>query len=302
MSGLPAILKVVMHRLLFIGSSASVLALDNGLALTPPMGWLSWERFGCNTDCETYPDTCISAQLYLDMANALVDLGLADLGYRYVNVDDCWSEHTREPDGELMEDLTRFPGGMIDLSDKVHELGLLFGMYTDIGTNTCTGFPGLYPDYVERDVEKFANVWKVDSLKVDGCYSNYTLMSDLYSELSDALNKTGRPILYACSWPVYQADNCENPTDMETLKSKCNYWRNTWDVYDSWSSVSSIMGFYARTDPEDIMVQAAGPGHWNDADMLLVGNPGLSISEQRAQFAIWAILASPLHQRRFADH
>ena len=285
-----------MNSLLLGALAAPALGLENGLARTPPMGWLSWERFGCNTDCDAFPNTCISEKLYMDMAHALVDLGLADLGYRYVNIDDCWSELKRESNGQLMEDLTRFPSGMRSLSDKVHGLGLLFGMYTDIGTMTCGGYPGLAPNFTVSDLAQFADAWQIDSLKVDGCYADVKQMKKLYSDLGDALNKTGRPILYSCSWPAYQeTDHCENAVDMQTLVSKCNLWRNFADVYDSWSSVRGIVDFWARNNSESIFVKAAGPGHWNDPDMLLVGNPGLSISEQRAQFALWAILAAPLY-------
>ena len=120
-------------------------------------------------------------------------------------------------------------------------------------------------------------------------------MSSLYSDLSEELNKTGRPILFSCSWPAYQNDHCENQKDMETLKSKCNLWRNWDDIEDSWQSVKSVMDFFGRKNSKDVMVQAAGPGHWNDPDMLVVGNPGTSYSEQRTQFAVWAILAAPLY-------
>jgi len=269
-------------------------ALDNGLALTPPMGWLSWERFGCTTDCKEFPNSCISEKLYVEMADQLVELGLDKLGYTYVNIDDCWSEKVRGPSGELKEDAPRFPHGMAWLSDYIHSKGLHFGMYTDIGTKTCGGYPGLAGGFLRGDIEQFAK-WKIDSLKVDGCFANVEDMQQEYTALSYVLNATNRPILYSCSWPAYQGDHCENPTDMDTLKSQCNLWRNYGDIDDSWISVKSIVEYWARNSPNDIMVAAAGPGHWNDPDMLLVGNPGLSISEQRAQFALWAILAAPLY-------
>ena len=267
-----------------------VTALENGLARTPPMGWLSWERYGCETDCSSFPSQCISQQLYMDMADKLVELGLSDLGYKYVNVDDCWSEKERVGD-ELFEDKARFPNGMRWLSDYVHSKGLLFGMYTDIGTLTCGGYPGL-AGHVKEDLAKFVVAWNIDSLKVDGCYAEVSEMKDLYSELSDAFE---RPVLYSCSWPAYQEDHCENEGDMTTLVDKCNLWRNYGDIQDSFSSVRGISDFFARKNDSDIIVKSAGPGHWNDPDMLVVGNPGLSISEQKTQFAIWAILAAPLY-------
>lgn len=279
---------------LVFGTAHVSFALDNGLARTPPMGWLSWERFGCQTDCSTFPNRCISEVLYTDMADKLVELGLAEVGYQYVNIDDCWSERVRSVDGGLREDPDRFPSGMKALSDHIHSLGLKFGMYTDIGSKTCGGYPGLSGGFLDSDIRQFVE-WEIDALKVDGCYANVSDMSGLYSALGDVLNSTGRPILYSCSWPAYQTDHCENEADMETLKSKCNLWRNWDDIEDSWSSVRSIIEFWARKSSTDIMVASAGAGHWNDPDMLVVGNPGLSISEQRAQFAFWAIFAAPLY-------
>jgi hypothetical protein len=272
----------------------SIVALDNGLAHTPPMGWLSWERYGCTIDCAEFPNSCISEKLYMDMADMLVVHGLDKLGYTYVNVDDCWSTKTRGPRGEIREDPIRFSKGMKSLSEYIHSKGLHFGLYTDIGTMTCGGYPGLGGGFLKSDVAQFAE-WKIDSLKVDGCYADIGRMGAQYTELSNVLNATKRPILYSCSWPAYQGDHCENPKDMSILKSKCNLWRNYGDIEDSWASVKSIVQFWARKSSSDIMVSAAGPGHWNDPDMLLVGNPGLSISEQRAQFAFWAILAAPLY-------
>jgi alpha-N-acetylgalactosaminidase len=269
-------------------------ALDNGLAKTPPMGWLSWERYGCNIDCAEFPNSCISEKLYMDMADMLVLHGLDKLGYTYVNVDDCWSTKARGAMGELKEDPIRFPHGMKFLSEYIHSKNLHFGLYTDIGTMTCGGYPGLGGGFLKSDVAQFLD-WQIDSIKVDGCYADVGRMGILYAELSGALNATKRPILYSCSWPAYQGDHCENPQDMAMLKNHCNLWRNYGDIEDSWASVKSIVQFWSRTSFSDIMVSAAGPGHWNDPDMLLVGNPGLSISEQRAQFALWAILAAPLY-------
>ena len=279
----------------FLFLAEEAVSLENGLALTPPMGWLSWERFGCNTDCADSPTDCISETLYTSMADKLVELGLADLGYRYVNIDDCWSEKTRESGGKILPDSQRFPRGMKWLSNYVHSKGLKFGLYTDIGTKTCGGYPGLGDGHMEADIETFVN-WGVDSLKVDGCYADLDSMGEAYARLGRFLNSTGRPVLYSCSWPAYdEAHHCENEIDMRTLIRTCNLWRNYDDIEDSWFSVRRIVNFWARNSSHDILVRSAGPGHWNDPDMLLVGDPGLSLSEQRAQFALWAILAAPLY-------
>jgi hypothetical protein len=279
---------------IFALSALYASGLDNGLARTPPMGWLSWERFGCNIDCNQFESSCISEKLYKDMADRLVELGLSGVGYTYVNIDDCWSTLGRTKDGSIEEDHSRFPRGIQWLSDYIHGKGLKFGMYTDIGRKTCAGYPGLGDGHMKQDIAQFVK-WGIDSLKVDGCYAEVDDMSRLYSELSQELNSTGRPVLYSCSWPAYQTDHCENPTDMQTLVDQCNLWRNYGDIQDSWGSVRDIIDFFARNSSSDLMVKSAGPGHWNDPDMLVIGNPGTSYSEQRAQFALWAILAAPLY-------
>jgi len=261
------------------------------------MGWLSWERFGCNIDCDRYPDSCISERLYLQQAKALVRDGYLDAGYSYVNVDDCWSEVNRDGDGNLVEDRKRFPSGMRNLSRTLHEMGLKFGLYGDIGSATCAGYPG-FADHFEQDARKLALEYEVDSIKVDGCHSDSSIYNITYPTFGTALNKTGRPILYNCQWPLYLPQSQrhgESPDILTTqIRSTCNQWRNYHDVADSWGSVRSVIDYWSRNSSEDVLVRAAGPGGFNDPDMLVVGNPGLSLSEQKAQFALYAVFASPL--------
>jgi hypothetical protein len=294
-------LVFVFLVLLLLGSCSTttlVLALENGLALTPPMGWLSWERFGCETNCTAHPDTCISEDLYLKQAQLLVSTGLRDAGYTYVNIDDCWGQMERDPNsGKLVEDRTRFPSGLKHLSRTLHSWGLRLGLYGDIGTKTCVGYPG-FQSHFELDAQTLAWDFEIDSIKVDACNADEDLFNITYPAFGAALNRTGRPILYSCSWPndYYERHNhWEDPDYLNHgIKQTCNQWRNYFDVFDSWESISKIADFWARSGPQDVMVEAAGPGHWNDPDMLVVGNPGLSLSEQQSQFALWAIFAAPL--------
>jgi len=260
------------------------------VALTPPMGFLSWERFWCNTDCVTYPDTCICEKLYMDMADQMVDLGLADLGYEYVNIDDCWSNMTRADDGSLQADNIRFPSGIRALADYVHARGLKLGIYTDIGPTTCGGFPGS-AGYFLKDAETFA-FWGIDSVKVDGCNAATDTMNATYPDFGRALNMTGRRLLYACSWPAYVVFEGGTP-DYAEIGRSCNYWRTYDDVVDSWDSVTSIISWWGKDLGN--MSSVAGPGQWNDPDMLMIGDFGLSLDEQRAQMALWAIFAAPLY-------
>ncbi|XP_037277051.2 alpha-N-acetylgalactosaminidase isoform X2 [Rhipicephalus microplus] len=176
--------------------------LDNGQALTPPMGWMSWERFRCNVDCYKDPDNCLSEKLFMRMADHLADDGYRDAGYVYLVIDDCWSERQRTNDGYLMADLERFPRGLNFLSDYIHSKGLKFGMYTNYGHSTCMGFPGTEDHDMEKDAERFA-AWKIDYLKVDGCHTTAKQQSKGYTRFSEYLNKTNRPIVYSCSWPYY---------------------------------------------------------------------------------------------------
>ncbi|XP_059202138.1 alpha-galactosidase A isoform X2 [Centropristis striata] len=263
-------------------------ALDNGLALLPPMGWLHWERFMCNTDCDTDPDNCISERLYMQMADVMAKEGWKEAGYQYVCIDDCWPSHQRDAQGRLQADPKRFPGGIKKLADYVHSKGLKLGIYADVGKNTCAGYPGSL-GYYETDAQTFAD-WEVDLLKFDGCYMDWKLLGEGYINMSKALNKTGRSILYSCEWPLYEWP-FQQP-NYTAIRETCNSWRNYADVYDSWSSVKSITAW--TNDHEEVIVPAAGPGGWNDPDMLVIGNFGLSHDQQESQMALWAIMAAPL--------
>ncbi|KAK9739497.1 Alpha galactosidase A [Popillia japonica] len=253
------------------------------------MGWLAWERFRCNTDCKNDPENCISERLFRSMADLLVNEGYASLGYEYINVDDCWLEKERNAFGQLVPDRQRFPRGMKSLSDYVHSKGLKFGIYQDFGNYTCAGYPGIL-GYLETDANTFAD-WSVDFVKLDGCYSHPLEMDSGYPEFGYYLNLTGRPMLYACSWPVYQIYAGMQP-NFSSIVTHCNMWRNFDDIQDSWASVESIMDYYGNN--QDGIVPNAGPGHWNDPDMLIIGNFGLSYEQSKTQMAIWAILAAPL--------
>jgi len=139
-------------------------ALDNGLARTPPMGWLAWERFRCNTDCENDPHNCISERLFMQMADLVISDGYYDAGYRYINIDDCWLAHERDRRGKLQPDATRFPSGIKALGDYVHSKGLKFGIYEDYGNYTCAGYPGIL-GHLKEDADTFES-WGVDYVKV----------------------------------------------------------------------------------------------------------------------------------------
>ncbi|XP_055458946.1 alpha-N-acetylgalactosaminidase [Psammomys obesus] len=280
---------MLQKTVLFLALVAPVLLLDNGLLRTPPMGWLSWERFRCNINCEEDPKNCISERLFMEMADRLAQDGWRDLGYVYLNIDDCWIGG-RDAQGRLMPDLKRFPHGIAFLADYAHSLGLKLGIYEDLGKMTCMGYPGTTLDKVEMDAKTFAE-WKVDMLKLDGCFSSAKERAKGYPMMAAALNATGRPIAFSCSWPAYEG-GLPPKVNYTLIASICNLWRNYNDIQDSWKSVLSILDWFV--EHQDILQPVSGPGRWNDPDMLLVGNFGLSFDESRAQMALWTILAAPL--------
>ncbi|NXE83637.1 AGAL galactosidase, partial [Cochlearius cochlearius] len=287
----------------------AALALDNGLARTPPMGWLHWERFLCETDCDTDPRRCVSERLFVEMADVMAAEGWRDAGYEFICIDDCWMAPTRDEHGRLQADPKRFPSGIRKLADYVHSKGLKLGIYSDVGNKTCAGFPGSYNHY-DLDAQTFA-FWGVDLLKFDGCNSDtLELLAEGYRRMSLALNKTGRSIVYSCEWPFYLRP-FQQPNYTE-IKQYCNHWRNFYDVYDSWSSIKSILAWTALH--QDSIVKIAGPGGWNDPDMamllgvfvflsqLVIGNFGLSWDQAVTQMAMWAIMAAPLFMSNDLRH
>lgn len=263
--------------------------LNNGLALTPPMGWLAWQRYRCITDCQTYPDDCVNEELFMKAADLLVSEGYAKLGYQYVIVDDCWLAKNRSADGKLEADKNRFPSGIKALSDYVHSKGLKFGLYEDWGKKTCAGYPGVLGNE-EQDAKTFAE-WDVDYVKLDGCHSDVRQMDRGYPEFGRHLNNTGRPMVYSCSWPAYQEEK-GMLIDYASMAKHCNLWRNYDDIDDSWESMIKIADYFAQK--QEFWAKYAGPGHWNDPDMLLIGNFGLTYDQSKTQMAIWAVLAAPL--------
>jgi alpha-N-acetylgalactosaminidase len=182
----------------------------------------------------------------------------------------------------------RFPNGIDGLARYVHSKGLKLGLYTDIGTHTCGGYPGSFGHF-DIDAKTFAR-WGIDSLKVDGCYANASQFPVLYPKFGASLAKTGRPIVFQCSWPAYIIGSA----NFSEIASFCNMWRAFDDIQDSSDSLFSIIRWWSQEPQMSQMIAAAGPGAWNDADMILAGDFGLSVSQAQMQFGVWAMIASPL--------
>ena len=262
----------------------------NGLALTPPMGFNDWAGFECNSQ--------MNEQLFVKTADAIVNLGLNKRGYDYVNIDDCWMQQDRDANGNLQVDTTRFPHGMKWLGDYVHSKGLKFGIYEDAGYKTCQGAAGSYGHF-QADADQYAS-WGVDYLKLDYCYqpldqypgkTQSQVAEIVYTQASQALLNTGRPIVFSESAPAYVC--CSGPdfdNELTWLGKHGNLWRFGSDIADNWGSV--IENYTEGNTPG--LAQWAGPGHWNDADMFEIGNGGLTPTEEQSQFTLWAEMASPL--------
>jgi alpha-galactosidase len=247
----------------------------NGLALTPPMGWNSWNKFGCH----------ITEQLVRAAADTMVTSGMRDAGYGYVVIDDCW-QTGRDEQGALSADPAKFPSGMKTLSDYIHAKGLKFGIYSDAGSKTCGGRPGSQ-GYEYQDGRTFA-AWGVDYLKYDWCWTGVRRAEEAYALMADALRATGRDIVFSiCEWGK------DRPWDWGPKIG--NLWRTTTDIRNAWTGrVKFQIGMVDIVDLNEPLYSHAGPGHWNDPDMLQIGNGGMTDSEERAHFSLWAIMAAPL--------
>lgn len=246
------------------------------LAKTPPMGWNSWNKFGCD----------VSEKLIMEMAEAMVSSGMRDAGYQYIVIDDCW-QTARDDEGNIIPDPERFPSGMKALADHVHKLGLKFGIYSCAGSKTCQGRPGSR-GYQFQDARQYA-AWGVDYLKYDWCYNEGQNAKAAYKTMSDALKACGRPIVFSiCEWGRNKP--------WEWGKGIGHLWRTTPDIRNIFQGKVNWggLGIVNIIDRQADLWKYAGPGHWNDPDMLEVGNEGLTYDENVTHFSMWSMLAAPL--------
>jgi alpha-galactosidase len=255
--------------LALLGVSTAARPVSSGrVALTPPMGWNSWNHFACD----------VSESLIRETADAMVSSGMRAAGYHYVVIDDCW-QVSRDASGTIVADPQRFPHGIKALADYVHSKGLEFGIYTDAGTKTCQGRPGTF-GFEERDARTYAS-WGVDYVKEDWCNASGLIAPVQYEKFRRALDRTGRAIVLSiCEWGSNQP--------WEWAPRMGNLWRTTDDISDNWASMLSNLDQSAQHST------AARPGAWNDPDMLEIGNGGMTPDEYRAHMSLWAMQAAPL--------
>ncbi len=253
-------------------------ALDNGLAKTPPMGWNSWNKYACKD---------INERVVRETADAMAANGMKDAGYEYVVIDDCW-QTGRDGQGNIVADAEKFPSGIKALADYIHGKGLKFGIYTDAGTMTCAKRPGSI-GHEYQDAKQYAN-WGVDYLKEDWCNTLPNQNSEAsYTLMREALKASGRPILFSiCEWGSTKPWLWAGPVG--------NMWRSTPDIQDCWGCKRTWGGGGVTLimDLMDGIESYAGPGHWNDPDMLEVGNGGMTKEEYRTHFSMWAMWSAPL--------
>lgn len=284
LQGLGLLTLVLLWNAQPVGLPPSVSARTATQLFAPPMGWNSWNAFGCEID-----EDKIRTQ-----AQAMAKNGMREAGYRYVVIDDCWSAPTRDAEGNLQADPTKFPHGIRALSDEIHALGLKFGIYADRGTKTCGGFPGSQ-DHEAQDAAQFAR-WGVDYLKYDNCNAVLDERTQ-YQTMRKALVGVNREIVFSvCSWWF-----------RPWIPGVGDLWRTTWDIRDAWethaiASNPSDQGVMSIADTNNLYASYARAGHYNDPDMMMVGNrgqgglrgPGMTDAEYRSHFGLWAIMSAPL--------
>jgi alpha-galactosidase len=268
---LPVLIALFMNPLL-------VSSVNNGLALTPPMGWSTWNVFHCD-----YTELDI-----MEMADLMVSSGMLSAGYKYLNIDDCWQAIDRDPiSGMLKYNETKFPHGMLALSNYIHSRGLLFGIYSSSGELTCEKYPGSW-QHEFLDAALFSS-WNVDFLKLDCCsQDNINDRATAYTRWAQALSIQNRSITYSCDSDelILKENNEEFP--FQWAPQYCNMARIWWDIYDEWESTMTIIDHAAN------IYYASRTGYWNDLDMLTVGLGKQTIEEYTSQFSLWAIMSSPL--------
>jgi alpha-galactosidase len=269
--------KTVVLIVLCLAGSAHAQKF-RGLAPTPPMGWNSWNKFAGD----------VNEDLIRQTADAMVSSGMKDAGYVYVNIDDCWHGQ-RDRLGFIQPDPQRFPSGLKALADYIHAKGLKFGVYSDAGSMTCAGKPGSR-GYEYQDAMRYAE-WGVDYLKYDWCHTEHLNARGAYTTMRDALYAAGRPIVLSiCEWGSNEP--------WKWGREVGHLWRTTGDIaalfegvkdHGTWKS----LGIMQIVDMQEGLRIYAGPDHWNDPDMMEVGN-GMSVNEDRAHFSMWCMLAAPL--------
>jgi alpha-galactosidase len=284
------IAAAVLILLTFVTDRPAAQAAPGSPAVTPPLGWNDWNSFGCN----------VNETVIRQATDAMVSSGMRDAGYQYVVVDDCWFDPQRDAAGNLRGSPSKFPSGMRALGDYIHSRGLKFGIYEVPTDRTCAQRSGAYPGstgslgHEAQDARTFAS-WGVDYLKYDWCSPDGTRDEQVarFTVMRDAVRATGRPIVYSINPNSFHAIT----GDKFNWGEVADLWRTTEDLLDIWQNgnVNSYpMGVGNVVDVAAPLAAQAGPGHWNDADMLVVGRPGLTLTESRSHFTLWALMGVPL--------
>lgn len=273
-------MKFIAFIMILFSTTALYAQKFENLAPTPPMGWNSWNRFGCT----------INEKLVREAADAMVASGMKEAGYEYIVIDDCW-QTGRDSLGFIVPDKQKFPSGIKALADYIHSKGLKFGIYSCAGRLTCGGRPGSR-GHEYQDALSYAR-FGVDFLKLDWCNSDGQNAMESYTLMRDALYAAKRPVVFSlCEWGLSKP--------WEWASAIGHLWRTTGDIQNNWNIADAkegkcwAGGVVINLDMQQGLEKYAGPDHWNDPDMLEVGNGGLTPSESRAHFSLWCMLAAPL--------
>lgn len=273
--------NIFLFTALVLFSSITFSQKFEGLAKTPPLGWNSWNYFNCDG---------ISEQVIMEIADAMVNSGMKDVGYEYVVIDDCW-QVGRNDNGSIIVDPEKFPSGMKALADYIHAKGLKFGVYSCAGSMTCQNRPGSR-GYEYQDARTYAE-WGVDFLKYDWCNVGSQDAIASYTTMRDALYKAGRPVVFSiCEWGLSKPWLWAK--DVGHLWRTTGDIRNNWDIPDAKEGKVWGGGVIVNFDMQHLLDRYSGPDGWNDPDMLEVGNGVLTVEESKSQMSLWAMLAAPL--------
>ncbi|KAK7604898.1 hypothetical protein V9T40_006084 [Parthenolecanium corni] len=282
----------MIQLILFLAGIRVINSLANDVAQKPPMGWSSWHAYGCESCTSISDNQCLTEASIKDVVNTMTDDGFTTAGYEFIILDDGWQADYRNG-VHLQPNSQRFPTGMIDLADFIHNKNMKLGLFSDLGPTSGCGLPGT-AEHFKEDADTFAH-WGVDYVKMSGFTANPYAMDVEYPLFGYYLHETKRKMVYATSWPVLQQSFDQYfRVNYWSVATYCNTWRFARDVLPNWNTLLNIMDTYAYLQSRLIVVVQENKMAWNDADLLVVGQNNVTLDQCRAQMAVWSIIPSPL--------
>jgi len=265
--------------------------LDNGLSITPPMGWM-WGSFFCKPQCSANANSedCISDYVIRRKADKLKAEGYVAAGYKYIVIDSCWLDERRDDKGNLRAHTTRFPNGIKPIADYLHKLGMKLGLSVSLGASTCAGrFEGSHGHY-EQDAMTLAS-WGVDMVKAHGCFMDLSELDEAFVMMGFALNSTGRHMDYLCNWPSILMRNSK-PVSWSLVSSSCNMWDVKDSPIDTWSGLMKLLHYFYHHNKT--IGHIAGKGAWHYAGPMKIDSHLIDGNMSLTHMAIYAVMGFPL--------